>query len=40
MVDDLNNHKQDMVIRSVLKLKERARACVAVGGGAFEGRKV
>ena len=32
--------KQDMVVRSVLKMKERARSCVAVGGGVFEGRKV
>ena len=40
VVDELNNHKQDMVVRSVLKMKERARSCVAVGGGVFEGRKV
>ena len=40
VVDDLNNNKQAMVIRSVLKMKARARACVAVGGGVFEGRRV
>ena len=40
VVDELNNQKQDMVVRSVLKMKERARSCVAVGGGVFEGRKV
>ena len=40
VVDELNNHKQDKVVRSVLKMKERARSCVAVGGGVFEGRKV
>ena len=40
VVDDINNTKQAMVVRSVLKMKERARACVAVGGGAFEGRRV
>ena len=40
VVDELNNHKQDMVVRSVFKMKERARSCVAVGGGVFEGRKV
>ena len=39
-VDDLNNNKQAMVVRSVLKMKARARACVAVGGGVFEGRRV
>ena len=32
--------KQDMVIRAVRKMKERAQACVAVGGGVFEGRKL
>ena len=40
VVDDLNNNKQAMVVRSVLKMKARARACVAVGGGVFEGRRV
>ena len=35
-----NNQKQDMVIRAVRKMKERAQACVAVGGGVFEGRKL
>ena len=38
MVDEINNQKQDMVIRAVRKMKERAQACVAVGGGVFEGR--
>ena len=40
MVDEINNQKQDMVIRAVRKMKERAQACVAVGGGVFEGRKL
>ena len=35
MVDEINNQKQDMVIRAVRKMKERAQACVAVGGGVF-----
>ena len=38
--DEINNQKQDMVIRAVRKMKERAQACVAVGGGVFEGRKL
>ena len=40
VVDEINNQKQDMVIRAVAKMKERAQACVAVGGGVFEGRKL
>ena len=40
VVDEINNQKQDMVIRAVSKMKERAQACVAVGGGVFEGRKL
>ena len=40
VVDEINNHKQDMVRRAVRKMKERAQACVAVGGGLFEGRKL
>ena len=36
----LNNHKQAMVVRAVFKMKDNARACIAVGGGVFEGRKV
>ena len=40
VVDDLNNNKQDMVVRAVFKMKDKARQCVAVGGGPFEGRKL
>ena len=40
VVDDLNNNKQAMVVRSVLKMKAKAQACIAVGGGVFEGRKL
>ena len=40
VIDDLNNNKQAMVVRSVHKMKAKAAACVAVGGGVFEGRKV
>ena len=40
VIDDLNNDKQAMVVRSVHKMKAKAAACVAVGGGVFEGRKV
>ena len=40
VIDNLNNHKQAMVVRAVFKMKEKARACIAVGGGVFEGRKV
>ena len=40
VIDDLNNNKQAMVARSVHKMKAKAAACVAVGGGVFEGRKV
>ena len=36
VIDNINNHKQAMVVRSVLKMKDKARACVAVGGGHFE----
>ena len=36
----VNNNKQAMVVRSVLKMKARAQACIAVGGGVFEGRRV
>jgi len=39
-LDDLNDNKQAMVVRSVHKMKAKAAACVAVGGGVFEGRKV
>ena len=38
VVDDLNNNKQDMVVRAVYKMKDKARQCVAVGGLPFEGR--
>ena len=38
VIDDVNTSKQAMVVRSVHKMKEKA--CVAVGGGAFEGRKL
>ena len=31
VVDDLNNNKQDMVVRAVFKMKYKARQCVAVG---------
>ena len=37
VVDEINNHKQDMVRRAVRKMKERAQACVDVGGGLFKG---
>ena len=40
VVDDINNHKQAMVRRAVRKMKDKAQACVAVGGGVFEGRKL
>ena len=40
VIDNINNHKQAMVVRAVFKMKDKARACVAVGGGVFEGRKV
>ena len=40
VVNDLNNNKQAMVVRSVHKMKAKAQACVAVGGGVFEGRRV
>ena len=40
VIDNINNHKQAMVVRAVFKMKEKARACIAVGGGVFEGRKV
>ena len=32
VIDDLNNHKQAMVVRAAYKMKDKARACVAVGG--------
>ena len=35
LVDDINNHKQGMVRRAVRKMKDKAQACVAVGGGVF-----
>ena len=34
VVDDLHNN------RAVYKIKDKARACVAVGSGVFEGRRV
>ena len=40
VVDDLNKVKQTMVVRLVLKMKAKAQACIAVGGGVFEGRRV
>ena len=40
VVDDINNHKQGMVRRAVRNMKDKAQACVAVGGGVFEGRKL
>ena len=39
VIDDLNNHKQAMVVRAVYKMKDKARACVAVGGGYLKGGK-
>ena len=39
VIDDINTNRQAMVVRSVHKMKEKAAACVAVGGGAFKGRK-
>ena len=36
VVDELNNNKRAVVVRSVLKMKAKARACIAVGGGVFE----
>ena len=36
VVDDLNNNKQDIVVRAVFKMKDKARQCVAVYGGPFE----
>ena len=32
--------KKAMVVRSMHKMKAKAAACVAVGGGVLEGRKV
>ena len=32
VIDELNNHRQAMVVRAVFKMKDKARACVAVGG--------
>ena len=32
--------RQAMVRRAVRKMKHKAQACVAVGGGVFEGRKL
>ena len=40
VVDDLNNNKQDMVVRAVYKMKDKARQCVAVDGLPFEGRNL
>ena len=40
MVDDINNHKQGMVRRAMRKMKDKAQAYVAAGGGVFEGRKL
>ena len=40
VIGNINNHKQAMVVKAVFKMKEKARACIAVGGGVFEGRKV
>ena len=38
--DDRVFNKQTISLHSVFKMKDKARACVAVGGGVFEGRKV
>ena len=35
-----SKRRNPFYVRSVLKMKDKARACVAVGGGHFEGRKV
>ena len=40
VIDELNNHRQAMVVRAVFKMKDKARACVAVDGGVLKGRKV
>ena len=40
VVDDLNNNKQPMVVRAIYKMNDKAGACLAVGGGVFEGRRV
>ena len=40
VVDGINNQKQGMVRRAVRKMKDEAQACVALGGGVFEGRKL
>ena len=39
VIDDINTNRQAMVVRSVHIMKEKAAACVTVGGGAFKGRK-
>ena len=36
----LNSNKQAIVVQSVYKVKAKAAACAAAGGGMFEGRKV
>ena len=33
-------NKQDMVVRAVYKMKDKARQCVAFGGLPFEGRNL
>ena len=33
-------YEQGMVRGAVRKMKDKAQACVAVGGGVFEGRKL
>ena len=35
-----SKRRNPFYVRSVLKMKDKARACVAVRGGHFEGRKV
>ena len=39
VIDNINNHKQAMVVRAVFKMRDKARACVAVGGGVLKGGK-
>ena len=40
VVDNLNNNKQAMVIRSVHIMKAKAQASDAVSGGVFDGKSV
>ena len=40
VIDDMNTNEQAMVVRTAHKMKAKAAACVAVGGGVFEGRRL